>query len=261
MSKEIIDLFSTKTIEWSKYPLVKTLQVNKYRCLLVLYIVKEEFEINELTARNIYDILNGKLMYTISIQAVQVALKSMINIEIDFTMKDGIRNYTLIKEGIKTIKKFLPKEEIDSQKNESIPDDKNLFLPEIFVNSKTNILRVLEQINGCYYNGYFDACFTMIRRIFETLIIEIYDIQERLDEITDANDYFYQLSKLIRIIVQDKKLRLSRNTKDTFSNAKYFGDIAAHNPRINLKKRDIDDYKKEMRIALEELLTIIKNSK
>src|SRR5688572_24995084 len=34
---------------------------------------------------------------------------------------------------------------------------------------------VVQQINGCYENGWYDACGVMIRRLVETLIIEAFE--------------------------------------------------------------------------------------
>jgi hypothetical protein len=45
--------------------------------------------------------------------------------------------------------------------------------------SRGYIEKVVNQVNGCYENGWFDACAVMIRRLVETLIIELLRNREK----------------------------------------------------------------------------------
>src|SRR5687768_3640064 len=49
---------------------------------------------------------------------------------------------------------------------------------------------VVNQVNGCYERGWFDACAVMIRRLLETLIIEAFEANGLADKIKNASgDY------------------------------------------------------------------------
>jgi hypothetical protein len=50
------------------------------------------------------------------------------------------------------------------------------ILPHAMVRSTRGYLeRVCFQINGCYEQGWFDACAVMMRRLLETLIVEAFE--------------------------------------------------------------------------------------
>ena len=259
MSEDILNLFYTKTIEWSKYPRVKELPTNKQRVLLILLVAKKEFEIDCLSAREIYNILNKKLLFSITIQSVHSALRPMIGKELDFIMKNDKRHYILKDDGFKQICDFLPKNE-DNTTVVNVPDGSKYILEEIFSKSKNYIIKVVTQINGCFHYGFFDACAVMIRRLIETMIIEIYEIRKRIDDLKDKDtNNFYQLEKLITTITQDNNINLTRGTKTLLKNAKFFGDTGAHHRKAFVNKQNLDDIRNELGTSLQEFVSLIEN--
>lgn len=127
----------------------------------------------------------------------------------------------------------------------------------MFNNTRGYIIKVVTQINGCYVNEFYDACAAMLRRLIETLIIEIYETSGGLDEIKSQREII-QLEKLIEKIFNDPKVHISRNVRKTLNQIKVLGDTGSHNRKVNLKKDNIDDLKTELKIAIEELMQNIK---
>ncbi len=59
------------------------------------------------------------------------------------------------------------------------------------------IERVAHQVNGCYDEGWYDACAVMVRRLLETLIIEAFEYHKIADKIKDGKgDFFFLLTSL-----------------------------------------------------------------
>ena len=119
------------------------------------------------------------------------------------------------------------------------------------------IEKVANQINGCYENGWFDACAVMIRRLLETLIIEVYEAHGISNKIQANGDYVF-LRDMVSILLKEKTWNLSRNTKKCLPKLKDIGDKSAHSRRFNAVRHDIDDIKLDLRGVLEELLYLAK---
>ena len=57
---------------------------------------------------------------------------------------------------------------------------------------RTYLERITHQINITYTNGCYDACAVMIRRLIETLIIEVFEQYQISDKIKNkTGDFFY----------------------------------------------------------------------
>src|ERR1035438_10481242 len=72
-------------------------------------------------------------------------------------------------------------------------------LPHAMVRSTRGYLeRVCYQMNGCYEKGWFDACAVMMRRMLETLIIEVFE-HYKLDQSikNPSTGEFYFLRDLV----------------------------------------------------------------
>ena len=69
------------------------------------------------------------------------------------------------------------------------------------------------QMNGCYANGWRDACAVMMRRLLEIVIIEAFEHKGVAHKIKDANDNYFQLTQLVGLALAEPSFALSRNTK------------------------------------------------
>lgn len=123
--------------------------------------------------------------------------------------------------------------------------------------SKTRgyIERVAYQVNGSYENGWYDACAVMIRRLVETLIIEVFEHYGIADKIKNpSTGDFYYLKDLIVITLNETTWNLGRNTKKALPQLKDIGDQSAHGRRFNAHRSDIDKNIPALRLVVQELV-------
>ncbi len=129
------------------------------------------------------------------------------------------------------------------------------------VNSLKGTRRYLEQlshqINASYESGLFDGAAVLMRRLMESLLLEIYISRGRQSEI-QSNGTFLMLSRLIAYVKSDGSLSLSRAFARTVDEIKQLGDTAAHDRTYLTQMIDIDDLKARYRKLIEELLVLAK---
>lgn len=145
----------------------------------------------------------------------------------------------------------LPAPEISLYSGQSV-------LPLILVkNTRGYIEKLVYQINGCYDNAWYDACAVMIRRLVEVLIIEVYEKDKRISNITDSKrNTLYMLDGLITVLLNDSTWKLGRNTITGLPKIKNLGDKSAHTRRYNALRNDIDNVKSYLRDIVDELVNL-----
>lgn len=148
-------------------------------------------------------------------------------------------------------KEWLPASEGVEAKNQSI------IYPPLVKGTRTYIEKVANQINGCYEYGWFDACAVMIRRLLETLIIEVFEGYQISEKIKKNGDFMF-LRDMIAVTMNEQQFNLSRNTKNSLPKLKDIGDKSAHSRRFNAVRHDIDDIKADLRVVIQELLVLAK---
>jgi hypothetical protein len=148
-------------------------------------------------------------------------------------------------------------------KNSILPPEDGLVaigqpvVPFTLVRGTRNYLeKIVHQINGSYSNGLYDACAVMIRRLIETLIIEVFEENHIADKIKDSNGDFYYLSDLISAITNEKKWNLGRQSKKALPKLKDIGDKSAHSRRYIALRPDIDKIQPHLRDVIQELVSI-----
>jgi hypothetical protein len=120
------------------------------------------------------------------------------------------------------------------------------------------IVKVANQVNGCYEKGWFDGCAVMMRRMVETLIIECFEEHKIAHRIQNASgDYFY-LGELVDAALKETSWHLGRNTRQGLPRLKSIGDQSAHSRRFNALREDIDKRSDDFRTVCEELLYVAK---
>jgi len=136
-----------------------------------------------------------------------------------------------------------------------------IVLPTSNITGTRNYLeKIVDQINNCYDLGFYDSCAVMMRRLMESLIIEIYIAEKRSDEIKN-NGLFFHLEALITHITNDHLINLSRGNHSTIEKIKELGDTAAHDRVYITQQPDIDDLKFKYRKLIQELLILSKIKK
>ncbi len=135
-----------------------------------------------------------------------------------------------------------------------------LVIPKaLFMGTRGYIERIANQVNGCYGNGWYDASAVMIRRLLETLIIEVFETYSIAHKIQNTSGDFLYLSDLIDITLAEKSWNLGRNVKKNLPKLKDIGDKSAHSRRYNAVRNDIDKLLKDnMRDVFQELIYLAK---
>lgn len=140
---------------------------------------------------------------------------------------------------------------------EGLPADGHSLLPRtIFRNTRGYLERVLNQANGAYSRGWYDAAAVMVRRLVETLIIEVFEKHGIAAKIKNANGDFLFLKDLIDRTLNEGTWNLGRNTRSALPRLKDVGDKSAHSRRYNAVRSDLDALKDDLRVVAEELLVL-----
>ena len=116
------------------------------------------------------------------------------------------------------------------------------------------IERVANQVNGTYENGWYDACAVMLRRLLETLIIEVFEHYKVDSKIKNAAGDFLLLKDLIDRCLREPTWNLSRNCKQAMPKLKDVGDKSAHSRRYNAHRGDIEPLVSDIRLVVQELV-------
>ena len=119
----------------------------------------------------------------------------------------------------------------------------------------TRLIPIVKQINGTYENGWYDACATMLRRLIETLIIEVF-VAKQIGEEIKRDGEFLQLSELIEKACQETRLKLSRNSKKTLRAIAKLGNSAAHERVITLRRESLEMRLVDIQLLVQHLIEI-----
>lgn len=131
---------------------------------------------------------------------------------------------------------------------------KHVLPPEWVAGTRAYLEQMVYQINAAYEYGMYDASAVLMRRLMESLIIDIYIHEKRTHDIQNGG-IFFMLDKLIAHTTSDPNLTLSRNAPRTMKDAKQLGDTAAHDRTYITPQVDIDDIKPKYRRLIQELLS------
>lgn len=140
---------------------------------------------------------------------------------------------------------------------EGKPSEWQLVLPfSVVKGTRDYIEKVVNQINGAYENGWYDACAVMIRRLVETLIIEAYEHYGISSNIKNRNGDFFYLRDLINATLSESAWNLGRNTKRALPKLKDIGDRSAHSRRYLAYRSDIEKVIDDLRVVAQELILL-----
>lgn len=143
---------------------------------------------------------------------------------------------------------------LDSLTVNPIPETEQVLPMAVVHQTRGYIEKIVLQANGCYEHQWYDACAVMIRRLIETLIIELYEARGKTADIKDRDNNFYMLSVLVDKVITDNSWNLGRETKSTLPLLKSLGDRSAHNRHYLAKKADIDKVLQGLRVVVDDLL-------
>jgi hypothetical protein len=166
---------------------------------------------------------------------------------------------------IETLRGFIipeAKERVEILAREPNPDEPELpaseqVIPRSLVRgTRGYIEKIVYQINGSYEHGWFDACAVMIRRLVETLIIEVFEEKNIADKIKGPTGDFLYLRDLVSKTLAESSWNLGRNAKSALPQLKDIGDQSAHSRRFMAQRRDIERIIAPLRTAVQELMIL-----
>jgi hypothetical protein len=135
-----------------------------------------------------------------------------------------------------------------------MPETEQVLPIAVIQNTRGYIEKIVQQANGCYEHQWYDACAVMIRRLIETLIIELYEARGKSAKIQDNDRNYLMLKDLVDKVTSDTTWNLGRETKQALPLLKSLGDRSAHNRRYLAKKADIDKVLHGLRVTADDLL-------
>jgi hypothetical protein len=138
------------------------------------------------------------------------------------------------------------------------PETDAVLPNNMFKGTRGYLERVIYQLNASYSFALYDCCAVMCRRLFETLIIEVYETAGRTDELKGGDGNFKMFSGLLSHLEGDRTFNVGRNAMRGLKAFKSLGDLSAHNRRFNAGQDDIDRVRDDLRVAAEELLHLAK---
>lgn len=133
------------------------------------------------------------------------------------------------------------------------PESEQVLSHSVLRGTRGYIEKIVVQINGTYEHGWFDACAVMIRRLIETLTIELYEKHGIADRIKNPNGGFLQLGDLVTKTLAETQWNLTRGTKGALPKLKDVGDKSAHSRYYIAHRGDIDKVIPYLRIAVQEI--------
>lgn len=155
------------------------------------------------------------------------------------------------------------KDKIDKEvaKTVEFKPSNSLFPLTIFENTRGYLVDFSKEASICYDLGLFTSCLFMLRKITETLIIELYESRNLQSKIKNTKGDYFQLSDLIANATNEPTWKLTKIVKENLPKIKLLADSSVHSKRFSAKQPDIDGIKVNVRIIFEELVSHIDYAK
>lgn len=130
----------------------------------------------------------------------------------------------------------------------------NELLEEVKFCGKRNYLdRLIQQINFTYGNNCYDACAVLMRRLFEVLLVLVYQNKGVEADITKADGSHKMLEGIVKDAIQNKSLGIPARISRNFDAFREVGNNSAHSITYTAGKLDIDNISRDYRVMLEDL--------
>ncbi len=239
--------------------------LKSYNSKLKKSINSEVFIQNEI--KRVKELINNKPTYDFSFgdkPSIYRSYKALVDgnrdFFDDFVKKDRCGEV----EAIQMFIDYLENQNLKNKKHKTVrefinSDSEELFPIEIFESTKGYLKKNAQQVIICYKYKAYDACFVLLRKIIEILIIELFEKEKIEDKIIDEDGNYFMLKKLIICFQKEQKFKkiFSRNINEALPKIKKNGDLSAHNRRFIARKADIDRLRDDFRIVFEELIHCI----
>lgn len=141
----------------------------------------------------------------------------------------------------------------DDEDSASQPMTEHVLPLDVVKGTRKYLEQIVNQANGCYEKGWFDAASVMVRKLVEVLIIAVFEAKGEAAAIK-KDDNFLMLSGLVDVILARMDWNLGRETKTALPLLKSLGDRSAHNRHYLSRKADVDRVLPGLRVTVEDLL-------
>lgn len=141
----------------------------------------------------------------------------------------------------------------DDENAASKPTTEHVLPLDVVQGTRKYLEQIVNQANGCYEKGWYDACSVMVRKLVEVLIIAAYEAKGEAGAIK-KDDNFLMLNGLVDAILARTDWNLGRETKTALPLLKSLGDRSAHNRHYMARKADVDRVLPGLRVTVEDLL-------
>jgi len=134
-----------------------------------------------------------------------------------------------------------------------VPTGSEVLDESRFCGRRESLDRLVTQINSSYRDGSYDACASVMRRLFEVSIILAFQTKGMEDAVRCDGGYL-SLDGLVKKAIGTDALGLS-GRKDDLSEISMIGDYSGHGPTYTFSANSINS----VRVAYRELLDILYN--
>lgn len=119
--------------------------------------------------------------------------------------------------------------------------------------TRPHLERLAWQVNGSYQYKFYDGCAVLMRRMVESLLIEVFVKAGHVDKIRTGTE-FMMLAGIISITKNRQYVQLARGSDQILEDVKYIGDRSAHNRTYLSTQNDVKDIIPRFRTVIGELL-------
>jgi len=129
------------------------------------------------------------------------------------------------------------------------------FLPlEIVNGSRGYVVNVARQVNRCFQSECFDACGVMIRRLLETLIIEVFEKKGIANKIKDTSGNYLMFTDLVSKLINSPETPVGRTMRKELPNTAVVLNNCAHSRTFNISRAQLTQHQTVIVIAVQELM-------
>ena len=125
---------------------------------------------------------------------------------------------------------------------------------DLYRNTRQNIERIADQVNKSFHFAIYDGAAVLMRRLIEMLLILTFKEHKQDADIRGTDGHYLPLQQIVDKAIQSKELDLTKNTKDYLHLFREKGNLSAHNPFHNSRRKDIELAQPKFRHIIEELL-------
>lgn len=142
---------------------------------------------------------------------------------------------------------------IEEERFEEARRERELFIPsEVLDRLPTDVSRIIESIRKAFKRGVPEFCPTYIRKALIAAIVIRFDMDGKREMLSDDTGNPYGVPRILELARQEGYIT-SYMRNQLRREVRVFGDIGAHDYRIDFEEEDVIPLFKLLRLALEHI--------